>query len=168
MRATTLIESIITLTILTLALYFISPVIFQLQDSHKIHHEAELFKSFIYQIQTKSRQHKEKYALFISQNDNKWCAIAIKKSISNTESCNCLNYQSCNLSQDYYLHHNAFNSRVETLNIFPTIFLNIDGISGRLESKCLSLHLGSQKRIMQFDKYGAINVLENAKRSQCN
>ncbi len=168
MRATTLIELLITLAVLTLALFFISPAIFTLPNNIKISQEADLFKSFIYQVQHKARQHKEKYALFLAKTEDKWCAIALKKAFNNTASCNCLNYHTCDLSQGYYLYQNQFNSRVETALFFPTVFLNIEGVSGRLESKCLNIQLANEKRIIQFDKYGAINVLEEAKRSGCN
>lgn len=69
-RAFTLIEILITLTLLTISILFISPILFSLQDKWALESEIENLSSFIYQIQTKARFQKKNYSLTIAQNNN--------------------------------------------------------------------------------------------------
>ncbi|EFX90757.1 hypothetical protein HMPREF0027_2188 [Actinobacillus ureae ATCC 25976] len=84
-KAFTLIEILITFTILVISIYFISPIAFYLNDLIALNSEIESLQSFLYQLQTKSRYEKSNYTLTISQNnqDKKWCIIAIKKAKQN-------------------------------------------------------------------------------------
>ena len=69
-RAFTLIDILITLTLLTISILFISPILFSLQDKWALESEIENLSSFIYQIQTKARFQKKNYSLTIAQNNN--------------------------------------------------------------------------------------------------
>ncbi|HDL5346002.1 TPA: Type II secretory pathway, pseudopilin PulG, partial [Mannheimia haemolytica] len=90
-KAITLIEILTTITIMVIAVYFISPVIFTLQDRIALHSEIENIQSFIQQIQTKARYTKRNYTLTLSQRNNQWCMIAVIKPINTSKQiiCDC-------------------------------------------------------------------------------
>lgn len=167
--AFSLIETLIALSILVFAIYFISPVYFKINDLFAIRHEIEQVKSFIYQIQSKARYTKQNYTLTVSQNENdgKWCIVALKKNSSKQVVCNCLNIISCPI-EEYLVYYNHFN-RVKLVNnsLYPKAFINIDGISGRLESKCIRFEIDKQNDILQLEQNGLIYVMPKNKRSSC-
>ncbi|WGE31459.1 type II secretion system GspH family protein [Actinobacillus genomosp. 2] len=171
-KAFTLIESLITLSILIISYYFISPVIFQLQDSIALNNEIENIQSFIYQIQSKARYQKQSYTLTASQNlqTQNWCLIAIQKKVGSTQEvvCDCLNIKQCRLTQHFFLYDNSHsNIKLKNNSLYPKSLLNIDGTAGRLESKCLALSLNQVSKILQFDQWGRVYVVPKDKRSVC-
>lgn len=171
-RAFSLIEILITLVIFVISTYFISPVIFSLQDKIAINNEIENIQSFIYQVHNKARFTKQNYSLTISQNENekKWCIIAIKKPKGNKDQiiCNCLNKSSCQLNDEYFIYRNQYKqTMVKNKSLYPKSFISIDGNAGNLESKCLSIHLNQEKEILQFDQWGRVYVAPKNKRSSC-
>ena len=169
-RAFTLIDILITLTLLTISILFISPILFSLQDKWALESEIENLSSFIYQIQTKARFQKKNYSLTIAQNNNekKWCIIAIQKESSKQVICNCLNIKSCVLKDEYHLYENQHKNIVlRNKSLFPKSFISIDGNAGRLESKCINISLNNTSEILQFDQWGRIYVSPKNKRSTC-
>lgn len=167
-RAFSLIESITTLTILVIAFYFISPTLFQFSDKIKLNNEIEQIKSFVYQIQTQARYTKQRYSLSISQPTSKsFCFIAVKKESSKQIACDCFNLSTCS-SKEYQTYYSQ-NSNVILKNksLYPNVFMNIDGISAKLESKCINVRLNDESDILQFDQNGVIYVMPKAKRSSC-
>ena len=172
LKAFTLIESLITLSILIISFYFLSPVIFQLQDHIALNNEIENLQSFIYQIQSKARYHKQSYTLTASQNlqTHDWCLIALQKPSDSTNElvCDCLNIKQCRLSQHFFLYDNSHkNIKLKNNSLYPKSLLNIDGTAGRLESKCLALSLNNVSKILQFDQWGRVYVVPKDKRSVC-
>lgn len=171
-KAFTLIESLITLSILIISFYLISPVIFQLQDSLTLENEIENLQSFIYQIQVKARYQKQSYTLTASQNlqTNKWCLIAVRKRQDSTREiiCDCLHIEQCRLNRHSFLYRNIYpNIILKNHSLYPKSLLNIDGTAGRLESKCLALSLNRTSKILQFDQWGRVYVVQKDKRSHC-
>lgn len=169
-RAFTLIEILITLSILVISILFISPVLFSLQDRWALESEIENISSFIYQIQTKARFEKKNYSLTIAQNNDekKWCIIAIQKESSKQVTCNCLNLNSCAINSEYHLYQNQHKDIVlKNKSLFPKSFISIDGNAGRLESKCINISLNKESDILQFDQWGRIYVSPKNKRSTC-
>ncbi|AIZ79807.1 type II secretion system GspH family protein [Actinobacillus equuli subsp. equuli] len=171
-KAFTLIEILITFTILVISIYFISPITFHINDLIALNSEIESLQSFLYQLQTKSRYEKSNYTLTISQNNQEksWCVIAIKKSNNNKKQiiCNCLNVKQCNIADEYQLHFNHHKGTViKNKSLYPESFINIDGIAGRLESKCIHLSLNKADEILQLDQWGRIYVIPKHKRSHC-
>lgn len=181
LRAFSLVEIMITLAIMVIASFFISPVIFKLQDRIKLQNEIENLQSFIYQVQTKARYYKQSYSLTISQNStstkgdrnneiNQWCIIAIKKPTANSKQiiCDCLNLKSCVINDAYFLYQNQFpNIVLKNKSLYPKSFISIDGVAGRLESKCLHISLNNESDILQFDPWGRVYVNPKNKRSTC-
>ncbi|MDP8162684.1 Type II secretory pathway, pseudopilin PulG [Pasteurella skyensis] len=170
LKAITLIETLITLCILVISLYFLSPVIFKLQDNHKLNTEIALVKSFIYQVQTKARYHKKRYSLLLSQDvaKQKWCIIAIKKKTRRRVKCNCLNLSSCAKFDEYLLYKNNIDgSQLNTSLYYPKTFINIDGIAGTLESKCVNISVNQYSEILKFNQYGVVDVIPKNKISRC-
>ncbi|WGE33845.1 type II secretion system GspH family protein [Actinobacillus genomosp. 1] len=171
-KAFTLIESLITLSILIISFYLISPVIFQLQDNIALNNEIENIQSFIYQIQAKARYQKQSYTLTASQNlqTSNWCLIAIQKQTGSSQEivCDCLNVQQCHLTRHFLLYRNTHQHIVlKNQSLYPKSLINIDGTAGRLESKCLALSLNQASKILQFDQWGRIYVIPKDKRSRC-
>ncbi|MDP8051193.1 type II secretion system protein [Pasteurella atlantica] len=169
-KAFTLIETLITLTILVIALYFLSPSIFKLQDKMKLESELTQLKSFVYQVQTKARYHKKRYSLLISQdlNRQKWCVIAIKKKSRRKVRCDCLNLSSCAKFKEYLLYNNSYpETQIKSSLLYPKSFINIDGVAATSESKCLNIAINQQSEILQFHQYGVINVIAKNKTSKC-
>ncbi|WP_369828919.1 Tfp pilus assembly protein FimT/FimU [Glaesserella sp. 15-184] len=167
-RAITFIETLFAITILAIALYFISPTIFRLQDHILLNNEIDQIKAFIYQIQTKARYQKQNYSISISQNitEKKWCMIAVEKISDKQIPCNCLNIQSCPIQKSYYLYETK-NSVVKNNSLYPKVFVNVDGKSGRLEAKCLRVTVNKIYDILQIEQNGVINVIQKGKRTTC-
>lgn len=170
LRSFTLIEILIAIAVLTIATFFISPVIFTLQDKFALNSEIKHIQSFIYQIQTKARYSQESYSISISQNinDKQWCIIAIKKETSEQIICDCLNINSCIIKNYAYLYKNKYpNIILKNKSLYPKSFISIDGAAGRLESKCINISRNKESEILQFDQWGRIYVMEKNKRSNC-
>ncbi|MDD0825027.1 Type II secretory pathway, pseudopilin PulG [Mannheimia sp. AT1] len=169
-KAMTLIEILTTIVVMVIATYFISPIIFTLQDRVALNSEIENIQSFIYQLQTKARYSKRNYTLTISQNDNNWCMVAVRKPINSTKQiiCDCLNKQFCQFEDEYHIY-TPFHSKIRLKNksLYPNAFINIDGVSGRLESKCIQISLNQESDILQFETLGRVYVAERDKRSTC-
>ncbi|HDV7283543.1 Tfp pilus assembly protein FimT/FimU [Mannheimia glucosida] len=169
-KAITLIEILTTITIMVIAVYFISPVIFTLQDRIALNSEIENIQSFIHQIQTKARYTKRNYTLTLSQRNEQWCMIAIIKPINTTKQiiCDCLNKQFCDLGKEYHLYTPTHQHIVlKNKSLYPKSFINIDGVSGQLESKCIKLSLNKENEILQFEQLGRVYVAAKNKRSTC-
>lgn len=171
-KAFTLIEILITFTILVISIYFISPIAFHLNDLIALNSEIESLQSFLYQLQTNSRYEKSNYTLTISQNnqDKKWCIIAIKKAKQNKKQiiCDCLNANHCIINNEHYIYSNRHKDiLLKNKSLYPQAFINIDGLAGRLESKCIHLSLNKTNEILQLDQWGRIYVMPKHKRSHC-
>nr|WP_314740293.1 Type II secretory pathway, pseudopilin PulG [uncultured Haemophilus sp.] len=169
-RAFTLIEILITLSILIISILFVSPVLFSLQDRWALESEIENITSFIYQIQTKARFQKKNYSLTIAQNNDekKWCIIAIQKESTKQVTCNCLNINSCVINGEYHLYQNQHQNIVlKNKSLFPKSFISIDGNAGRLESKCINISINKESEVLQFDQWGRIYVSPKNKRTTC-
>lgn len=170
LKSFSLLEILITIAILVISLLFISPVIFRLQDSIALNSEIENIQSFIYQIQNKARFSKRNYTLTISQNNQtkKWCIIAVQKPSSKQLICDCLNINSCHLQTEYLLYQNQQQNIVlKNKSIYPKAFINIDGLAGRLESKCINISRNNESEIIQLDQWGRVYVSSKNKRSTC-
>ncbi|MDG6338682.1 type II secretion system protein [Glaesserella parasuis] len=167
-RAITIIETLFAMSIMAIALYFFSPSLFYLQDHIVLNNEIDQIKSFIYQIQAKARYQKHNYSISISQNlaDKKWCMVAIEKVSDKQIACNCLNIASCDIQKSYYLYQTE-NAVVKNNSLYPKVFINVDGKSGRLESKCLRVTVNKIYEILQVEQNGVINVIQKGKRTSC-
>ncbi len=171
LKSFSLIEILVTLSILVITIHFISPTIFKLQDKIKLENEIKQFKAFIYQVQTKARFNKKNYSVVLSQDIKKqlWCVIAIKKKSSRNVKCDCLNLTTCKKFNDYLLYKNYFKtSQLKTPQLYPKNFLSIDGKAARLEEKCLKVAVNQQSEVLQFKSTGIINVISKKKKSRCH
>lgn len=169
-KAITLIETLTAIVIMVIAIYFISPSIFTLHDRIVLNSEIENIQSFIYQIQTKARYSKRNYSLTISQYNQKWCLIAVRKPINSTKQiiCDCLNKHACQLNDEYHLYTPIHKNIVlKNKSLYPKSFINIDGVSGQLESKCVNISLNQESEILQFEQLGRVYVAAKDKRSTC-
>ncbi|MDG6881437.1 Tfp pilus assembly protein FimT [Phocoenobacter uteri] len=169
-KSFTLIEILVTLTILVISVHFILPAIFKLQDNIKLENELSQFTAFIYQVQTRARYHKKSYSVVLSQDlkSQQWCAIAIKKKGRRNQKCNCLNLQNCNKFSEFLLYKNTFKtSQLKTRLLYPRIFLSIDGKRAHSEEKCLKIAVNLQNQILQFKPSGIIYALSTNKNSRC-
>lgn len=169
-KAITLIETLTAILIMVIATYFISPVIFTLQDKIALQREIENIQSFIYQIQTKARYSNRNYTLTISQRNNQWCMIAVIKPINSSKQviCDCLNKSFCALEEEYHLYTPSYPQTVlKNKSLYPKSFINIDGVSGQLESKCINISLNKESDVLQFTQLGRVYVAEKNKRSSC-
>ncbi|QIM62218.1 Type II secretory pathway, pseudopilin PulG [Pasteurellaceae bacterium Orientalotternb1] len=167
-RAITLIELLIALAVISITLYFLSPSIYQIQDPILLNNEIDKIKAFIYQVQTQARYHKQRYSVSISQNNTNWCIIAIAKNNSKETACNCLMSNSCRITSQYYLYHPVSHKvELKSNSLYPKVFMNIDGVTGRLETICLGINLNESRRVIQFDSSGVINVAQQNKRTKC-
>ncbi|HDL5538506.1 TPA: Type II secretory pathway, pseudopilin PulG, partial [Mannheimia haemolytica] len=52
-------------------------------------------------------------------------------------------------------------------SLYPKSFINVDGVSGQLESKCIKLSLNKENEILQFEQLGRVYVAAKNKRSTC-
>lgn len=169
-KAITLIEMLTAIAIMVIAIYFISPILFIFQDRVALNSEIENIQSFIYQIQTKARYSKRNYTLTISQRNNRWCIVAAIKPINNTKQviCDFLTKNSCSSVEEYHIYHpNNRNIMLINKSLYPNAFINIDGASGQLESKCIKLHLNKESDILQLEQLGRVYVAAKNKRSTC-
>lgn len=169
-KAITLIEMLTAIAIMVIAIYFISPIIFTFQDRISLNSEIENIQSFIYQVQTKARYSKRNYTLTISQRNNHWCIVAAIKPINNTKQiiCDCLNKKSCSSTEEYHIYNpNNRNIILKNKSLYPNAFINIDGVSGQLESKCIKLDLNKESDILQLEQLGRVYVAAKNKRSTC-
>lgn len=169
-KAVTLIELLITLVVMVISIYFLSPIIFQLSAPIVLNNEIDQIKSFIYHIQTQARYQKRSYSITIRQNsaNHQWCMIAIEKKSSKETACDCLNLKSCRLTSAYSLYHTYLNQiKLKSNRLYPNVFMNIDGVAGRLETTCLGLAYRNVQQIVQFETNGLINIAQPHKRTQC-
>lgn len=169
-RAVSLIETLITLTLIVISVYFISPIFFRFHDSYLVNSEAEQIKSFIYQIQAKARYTKTAYSINFVENsgNNRWCMVAIQKLESGREICNCFQPKSCRNQANYSIYPNQFPTvSMKTNKRYPQYTLDIDGVSAGMEEGCLKLIRNSYSQILQFDPRGMINVAQPNARTEC-
>lgn len=168
-NAFTLIETLLTIAILVIVIFVTFLALFHLQDEFKLNNETKLFESFIYQVQTKARLEKRRYSISLAQQDKNWCAIALQKNDTEEVSCNCLDIENCTSFDSFLLYKNHFQkSEIYSSRLYPETFINIDGIKGTLESKCLRISVAKKSKILQFYQYGLLNILSENNRSQCN
>ncbi|MFA9488926.1 MULTISPECIES: Tfp pilus assembly protein FimT/FimU [unclassified Mannheimia] len=169
-KAITLIEMLTAMAIMVIVIYFISPVIFTFQDRIALNSEIENIQSFIYQIQTKARYSKRNYTLTISQRNNQWCMVAVIKPRNSSKQviCDCLIKNSCASNEEHHLYRsNNQNIILRNKSLYPKSFINIDGVSGQLESKCINISLNNENDILQFEQLGRVYVAAKNKRSTC-
>lgn len=169
-RAITLIELLITFIIIIISIYFISPVLFNIQIPVLLNNEIDQIKTFIYKVQTQARYKKQRYSLTISQDkiNHNWCIIAIEKQNSKEIICDCLNIKTCNLFSKYYIYKSKLkNLELKSKNLYPNSFMNIYGNAGRLETVCLGLKYSQYQKVIQFDANGIVNVAQDSKRTKC-
>ncbi|WP_373778417.1 Tfp pilus assembly protein FimT/FimU [Glaesserella sp.] len=169
-RAVTLIELLVTLALVVISFYFISPVLFRIQEHILITHEIDQIKTFVYQVQSRARYSKKNYSFTISQQEQEknWCIIAIEKIDNRQIICDCLNISGCHIQTGYYLYQASNNQLLLKNNsLYPKAFIDIDGKSARLSPKCLEISSNSVREILQFDQNGVVNVVQDGKRSSC-
>lgn len=166
-RAITVIELLITLSITVIALYFISPIIFSLQDHILVQREMDNIKAFFYKIQSQARYQQQNYAISIAQNNTRWCIIAVAKNSEKQTACNCLNLSSCQIKNHYDVYYNHFNVSLYNKNFYPKIFTHFDGISGNQSTICLNVSSGNEQAILQIQRNGVMNVITGKTRSRC-
>lgn len=169
-RAITLIEILTTFVVMAISLYFLLPVIFHLPDPVLLNNEIDRVKSFLYQVQTKARYQQQRYSITVKQpqGNKQWCMIAIAKKNSKQTACDCSNINSCNITGEYYLYTSQLKSiKLISNSLYPKVFMNIDGVAGRLETVCLGLSYHHSQQVLQFDSNGIINVAQQNKRTKC-
>lgn len=94
--------------------------------------------------------------------------IAVEKKNSKETACDCLNIKSCNINSLYYVYYSQLNPvKLMSNSLYPKVFMNIDGIAGRLETVCLGLKYYYSQQVLQFDANGLINVAQKNKRTKC-
>ncbi len=170
LKAVTLIEVLITIVLLVIVIHFVSPAIGKLQDSVKLKSELTQFRDFIYQVQEKARYSKKSYTLSLSQDlkNNRWCVIALKKKGRRRVKCNCLELSSCSSFKEYTLYQNHIkDSQIRTPLVYPKRFIDINGMTAKLESQCLKIKVNKQEAILQFKPYGIIDVISKNKKTKC-
>lgn len=170
LRAITLIELLITLSILAFAFSFATPRFFTIQPIILLNNEIDHLSAFIYQIQTQAMYKKQNYIVTASKNNlnNQWCILAVAKNSKNLTTCDCLNNLSCTLNADTFSYYPKSNKvLLSSNNLYPKTFLNIDGKTGQRKESCLKLSMGNAEAILQFDSTGGINVAQKSKRSDC-
>lgn len=169
-RAITLLESLITLVLIVISVYFISPVVFRLHDSYLVENELDHITSFIYQIQSRARYTKTAYSINLVENraEKRWCMVAIQKQSSQRELCNCFQLSACPRQAAYQLYSiQSEKVEMKTNKQFPQYTLDIDGLSGGMEESCLKLRSHDYEQILQFDPRGVINVAQPNARTEC-
>lgn len=96
--------------------------------------------------------------------------MAAIKPINNTKQiiCDCLNKKSCSSTEEYHIYNpNNRNIILKNKSLYPNAFINIDGVSGQLESKCIKLDLNKESDILQLEQLGRVYVAAKNKRSTC-
>lgn len=169
-RAITLIETLITLALIVISIYFISPVVFRVHDSYLVENELDHITSFIYQIQSRARYTKTAYSINLVENraEKRWCMVAIQKQRSQRELCNCFQLSACPRQAVYQLYSiQSEKVEMKTNKQFPQYTLDIDGLSGGMEEGCLKLRNRDYEQILQFDPRGVINVAQPNARTEC-
>lgn len=167
-RAVTVIELLITLAITVIAGFYFSPTLFRLHDQFVVAQEVENVKSFLYGIQDKARFQNQNYALTIAQNEQGWCIVALAKKRGKQTACNCLTLASCDLNDaEYRLYRNQNAVSIYNKKLFPSILTYVDGKSGNQSSLCLGISKGQSQAILQIQRNGVINVIDQKARSQC-
>lgn len=169
-KAVTLIELLAVLAITLIAGYFISPVLFKLQDYFILNNQINQIRSFFYQVQSSARYTKQNYSFTLHSNHQEWCIIALAK-VGNKKNltCDCLNPTSCDLNRSYFLYKNKhYGVTFKSKSLYPNVFLNFDGRSGRSEAKCLGVGVNQLYAILKFEQNaGVINVIQGKTRSKC-
>lgn len=167
-RAVSLIELLTTLTVMAMALLFFSPVLFHWQDTLKLQQEISLLKSFLYQVQARSHYQQKDYSLFISQDADRWCAVAIAKTPFFSPPCNCLVASPCHQSPDSLHYQPSISSiKLGSRDLYPRLFLTLNA-KGSLDSRCIKLTLNQVSQILQTNSLGVLNVAQQHKRTQCS
>ncbi|MGX2969641.1 pilus assembly FimT family protein [Ursidibacter sp. B-7004-1] len=169
-RAFTIIELLTTLAISIIATYFISPIFFKIQDYFILNNHINQIRSFFYQVQSKAYYSKQNYSFTIHSDKQDWCIIALEKVDDKKKlSCDCLNLPSCNISGNYLIYkHKHYGVNFRSKSLYPNTFINLDGKSGRVESKCLGLSINKLSETLHFEQNGVVNVIQKNKRSNCN
>lgn len=169
-RAITFIELLITLSVMVIAIYFISPIIFHLPDPIILNNEVDNLRSFIYRVQSQARFQKNNYAIFANQQNatSQWCLIAIAKNNEKLPPCNCFDLPSCQLKSGYFLYTPLSQKiQLKSNNLYPNTLLDISGKSATLSDKCLGLSVNKSSSILQFKPLGVIYVAQNNQRTRC-
>lgn len=167
-RAITLIELLTTLAVMVIGLLFFSPVFFQIQSPILLANEIDQIKSFIYQVQTTARYQQTAFSVSINQRNNQWCMIAVEKIDSKQIACDCLNIKSCTIKKRNFIYqHTSSHIQLISKKLFPTVLMNVDGITGKLESICLGLKIKNVQQTIQFNENGVIGVAQTGKRTKC-
>lgn len=169
-RAITFIELLTTIVVMVIALYFLSPILFRLQQPLLLNNEIDQIKSFIYQVQRQSYYQQKDYQLFISQDlaKKQWCLFAFAEKSPDLPPCNCLNRQSCRLPTEYLFYQpQTFQISLSSSNLYPNRFLTFNSKLGTLDDRCLKLSINNQVRILQINSKGVINEPQDNKRSKC-
>lgn len=156
-----------TLSISLFALYMLSPILFRLHDHLLIQQEADNLQSFLFQLQSEARFNQWNYALTLAQHAQGWCVIGLVKNSEKLPTCHCLNLPECASNTAYRVYHNQTSTSLYANRLYPTVFTHIDGISGNSSGGCLNLSKGEEKRILQLQQAGVVNVVQHKSRSRC-
>lgn len=166
-RAMTFIESVITLTLMVIAFYFLSPVLFHIHSYRVLENEISQLKSFLYRVQSQARFRQQNYQLSMAEHQGRWCIIAVVKKTQKQTACHCGYLASCALQDGYVIHRSLPNIVLNARRIYPSVLANLDGKSGEISATCLNVAVENHRMIIQIQRNGVINVLPQNARSQC-
>lgn len=166
-RAATLIELLTTLAVSLILLSLFSPAVFRLADPIAVQREAEQLQTFFAQIQADARYQRRNYALMVSQEKGRWCAIAMAKNGAKQSACNCLNLSVCRLDTPYRLYHSHYATEIVPSKFYPAVLTYLDGSSGNNAGGCVRIVKGTAWLILQFQQLGVVNVIQSKTRSNC-
>jgi hypothetical protein len=164
--AFSLIEVLSVVSLLTLSLLYFSPIHFQVNSISTLQTEISQFKAFFYRLQNRAGLYRYSYSLTISQNGDRWCAIAAKKEPQQVK-CDCFQASSCQ-AQEFFVYQPYYKSvNLKSNSFYPQTFLELSGDSGNSSVKCLQFFTEQNQRILKFDR-GFIAEYPEKNRSKCN
>lgn len=163
-KSFTLIEILITISILVISLYFSTPILLRLSDAFLLDNETKQIQSFFYKLNTQARTLQQNMTVFINQKQDQYCIAVTTKDL-----CDCFEADLCQKQFiDLYIS-NKGNFVLNSKDLYPKAFLQINGNRARYQEKCLGIGLNDKKKIIYFRANGIIfdeTITQNTK-SQC-
>ncbi|OOF51790.1 prepilin-type N-terminal cleavage/methylation domain-containing protein [Rodentibacter genomosp. 1] len=167
-KGATLLELLITLTIISITLSFTIP--FWQTDNPKMILAKEQHRLYLFLRQIQGRAENSSEIWFILANRHpttkRWCMTA---QVKNDKLCDCLNPTVCpkEVYAHFYYPYFADQTTIMSPKIYPLEIARFNGIRNTIDSNCFLLQVGDDRTLFSFFNVGSLKLKPNQSASAC-
>lgn len=164
----TLLESLITLLIISLCLFFAIPNWQPVNAKIILNKEQQKLYLFLRQVQARVENSNEIWFLIANRdlNRHQWCLTAQMKS---SQLCDCLNPQSCPKDIPMQLYYPYFPEKTMLVSkvYYPKEITRLNGIRNTYSTQCFVLQADNVRSLFSLFNVGSLKVKDYQSLSAC-